>query len=48
MLFDYRGEFGISEQEDVAAAHPDVVAAIRAYVGKQQPDARRIVMPKPK
>ena len=45
MLFDYQGEFGISEQNDVAAEYPKVTASIRTYLEKNQLKARRIVMP---
>jgi len=45
MLFDYRGEFGISEQTDVAREHPDVVRAIQEYLGGNDITARRVTMP---
>lgn len=45
MLFDYRGEFGISEQNDVASDHPKVVASLLDYVKRERPDARRVNIP---
>lgn len=45
MLFDYEGEFGISEQNDVAADHPDVVRAIQSYVEQAGLEERRVTMP---
>jgi arylsulfatase A-like enzyme len=45
MLFDYHGEFGISEQNDLAAEHPEVIAEIREYLGENQIMARRVNMP---
>jgi len=45
MLFDYRGEFGVSEQNDVALEHPDVIAAIQTYLQKNQISKRFVNMP---
>lgn len=45
MLFDYHGEFGISEQTDVAGEHPNIVQAIRQYVERNHIEARRVTMP---
>ena len=45
MLFDYQGEFGISEQNDVASERPDIVAAIRAYLQKSKISERYVNMP---
>jgi len=45
MLFDYRGEFGISEQNDVAHERPDVVGAIREYLDRHGVSARNVTMP---
>lgn len=45
MLFDYQGEFGISEQNDIAADHPEVVAGILSHVRKNKIDDRRIEIP---
>ena len=47
MLFDYEGDFGISEQNDVAEHHPDVVRAIQSYVEQANVDDRRVTMPEP-
>jgi arylsulfatase A-like enzyme len=47
MLFDYQGEFGISEQNDLAAEHPDVVAAIQKYLAENNITAGRVNMPDP-
>ena len=47
MLFDYQGEFGISEQNDLAAQHPDVIAAVQKFVAENNITARRINMPAP-
>ena len=44
MLFDYQGEFGISEQNAVAAEQREVVTSIRNYLKKNQLDRRRVVM----
>jgi len=44
MLFDYHGEFGISEQTDVAGEHPNIVQAIRQYVKRNRITARRVTM----
>ena len=44
MLFDYEGDFGISEQNDVAEQHPDVVRAIRSYLEQANAAARRVTM----
>ena len=45
MLFDYEGVFGISEQNDVAAEHPDAVAAIQEYLEEEKIGDRRVLMP---
>jgi arylsulfatase A-like enzyme len=45
MLFDYQGEFGISEQNDLVAEHPEVIAEIRRYLDQSQITARRVTMP---
>ena len=45
MLFDYEGDFGISEQTDVAADHPDVIESIRSYLAKARITDRRITIP---
>ena len=45
LLFDYRGEFGISEQNDVAKEHPKVLAGNRTYLRQNQLGARRVLMP---
>jgi hypothetical protein len=47
MLFDYRGVFGISEQNDVAGENPGVVRAIRDYLDQHDITARRVNMPCP-
>lgn len=47
MLFDYEGDFGISEQNDVADNRPDVVRAIQSYVEQADVDGRRVTMPQP-
>lgn len=44
LLFDYQATFGISEQNDVAAENPKVVAAIQAFLKQNQINRRRIVM----
>ena len=46
MLFDYEGDFGISEQNDVAENNPDIVRAIHSYVEQAGADDRRVTMPK--
>jgi hypothetical protein len=46
MLFDYEGDFGISEQNDVADKHPDVVRAIQSYLKQSNVDNRRVTMRK--
>ena len=46
MLFDYDGKFGISEQNDLAEKHPDIVLAIQSYVERAGIDDRRAMMPK--
>ena len=45
MLFDYHGEFGISEQSDVASERPEVVKAVRTYLEENKITARRVLMP---
>jgi hypothetical protein len=45
MLFDYHGEFGISEQTDMASMRPDVVRAIQEYLDRNSITARRVMMP---
>lgn len=45
MLFDYHGEFGISEQNDMANTCPDVVRAIQEYLRRNDINARRVTMP---
>jgi arylsulfatase A-like enzyme len=45
MLFDYHREFGISEQNDLASEHPDVIAKIIRYLTEEQITARRVSMP---
>jgi len=45
MLFDYRGEFGISEQNNLAAEHPEVLMAIQKYLSENNITARRVSMP---
>ena len=45
MLFDYQGEFGISEQNDVAADKREVVDRIRNYLKKHQISRRRATIP---
>lgn len=45
MLFDYHGVFGISEQTDLAAEHPEVIAAIREYLEREGITSRRVNMP---
>ena len=45
MLFNYHAEFGISEQNDVAGDHPDVVGAIQSYVEQTDVEQRRATMP---
>ncbi len=45
MLFDYEGEFGISEQNDIASEHPEVIAAIREYLDQHKLTARRVNIP---
>jgi len=45
MLFDYRGEFGISEQNDLASEHPEIVTAIQKYLDDNNVTARRVNMP---
>jgi arylsulfatase A-like enzyme len=45
VLFDYHGEFGISEQTDMASERPDVVRAIQEYVRRNGITARRVTMP---
>jgi arylsulfatase A-like enzyme len=47
MLFDYEGDFGISEQNDVAENHPDILRAIQSYVEQAGVDDRRVAMPTP-
>jgi len=47
MLFDYQGQFGISEQNDLAAEHPEVIAEIRKYLSRNHVTARRVRMPEP-
>ena len=45
MLFDYEGEYGISEQNDVAKTHPQVIIAIRAYLKRTGNTKRRVTIP---
>ena len=45
MLFDYQGEFGISEQNNVAADHRAVVERIRDYLKKNRINQRRVTIP---
>lgn len=45
MLFDVHGPFGISEQDDVAARHPEVIAAITSYFEANDITARRVCVP---
>ena len=45
MLFDMRGRFGISEQFDLAAEKPEVVAAVRKYLEKTGITERHVIMP---
>jgi arylsulfatase A-like enzyme len=45
MLFDYHGEFGISEQNDLASEYPEVIAKIIRYLTEEQITARRVTMP---
>ena len=47
MLFDYEGDFGISEQNDVAEKHPDIVRAIQSYIKQTSVKDRRVTMPNP-
>ena len=47
MLFDYHGEFGISEQNDLADEHPEIIGAIREHIRRQAIASRRVVMPEP-
>ena len=44
MLFDYQGEFGISEQNDLASERPEVIAAIREHLEENAISARRYDM----
>ncbi len=44
MLFDYEGDFGISEQEDVGINHAEVVDTIRAYLKRTGTKARHVTM----
>jgi arylsulfatase A-like enzyme len=45
MLFDYHGQFGISEQNDLAADHPEVIEKIRNYIDSNRITARRLSVP---
>jgi arylsulfatase A-like enzyme len=45
LLFDYQGPFGISEQNDVARDHPDVVRSIRDYLHGENSATRHVTMP---
>ena len=45
MLFDYQGRFGISEQFDVTADNPEVVADIRTYLRANKITAPRVAIP---
>ena len=45
MLFDIHATFGISEQDDVAEEHPEVVAKITGYLETNNATARRVLMP---
>ena len=45
MLFDMRGRFGISEQFDLAEERPQIVAAIREYLKKNEITDRHVTMP---
>jgi hypothetical protein len=45
MLFDIQSEFGISEQNDLASDHPDVVEAIQAHLGENELTSRRVNIP---
>lgn len=45
MLFDYEGEYGISEQKDVASQHPDVLEAIKEHLTRGNITARHVNMP---
>ena len=45
LLFDYEGEYGISEQNDVAKDHPQVIKAIQAYLKKNDNNERRVRIP---
>ena len=45
LLFDLQAEFGISEQNDMARDHPEVVQAIRDYLTAHAITARRTTLP---
>jgi arylsulfatase A-like enzyme len=45
MLFDTHATFGISEQDDVADRHPEVVTKIAGYLRANKITARRVCMP---
>ncbi len=45
MLFDYEGNFGISEQNDVAGENADVVRAIQEHIEKNGINQRYVTMP---
>ncbi len=48
MLFDYQGVFGISEQNDLAKEHPEVIAEIFKYLKGNKIEERRVSMPSQK
>ena len=45
MLFDYHGVFGISEQNDLAAEHPKVIARIQQFLDRKGVTSRRVSIP---
>ena len=45
MLFDTHGTFGISEQNDIADQHPEVIAQITDYVNANAPTKRYVCVP---
>jgi len=45
MLFDIHETFGIAEKNDVADQHPDVLAHLTDYVGRNRISKRYVCIP---
>jgi hypothetical protein len=44
MLFDYQGEFGISEQTDLASENPELIASILEHLKENKITSRRVTI----